>query len=152
MRATLNISGSMITKPTSKNMGMPITKATIIMAQGIIRSDVRLRMTSAICSVTPASARILPSIAPSAITTPTAPSVFPAPVIKWETMFSGSILVAKPTPTETTSKARSGCILIRDTMSATSTRTLTNAVSKRSISKGVMKGSRLGWRPNCTQI
>jgi hypothetical protein len=38
LRATLKISGSMTTRPTSKNMGMPTMKATSVMAQGIMRS------------------------------------------------------------------------------------------------------------------
>ncbi|KAG1166278.1 hypothetical protein G6F35_018284 [Rhizopus arrhizus] len=40
LRATLKISGSITTRPTSKNMGMPMTNATSVMAQGIIRGEV----------------------------------------------------------------------------------------------------------------
>ena len=108
LRATLKISGSMTTSPTSKNMGMPITKATRVIAQGIMRSDVRCRMALASRSVVPESARILPSMAPRAMTTPTAPSVLPAPLVRFLTISPGAMPVAKPTPMETTSSASKG--------------------------------------------
>ncbi|MOA50692.1 hypothetical protein D3C78_1737470 [compost metagenome] len=59
-------------------------------------------------------------------------------------MLPGAICVAKPTPMDTTSKASSGCIFRRETMSATSTRTLANAVSNSCISKGVIQGVSVG--------
>ncbi|MNQ99494.1 hypothetical protein D3C85_1152320 [compost metagenome] len=68
-------------------------------------------------------------MAPKAITTPTAPSVLPAPSVRFLTMATGAMPVAKPTPMETISNASSGCMRMRETMSATSTRTLTRAVS-----------------------
>src|SRR6516162_7851965 len=60
---------------------MPTIKETSAIAQGSTRSDVRRRIASAIASVTPALARIFPSIAPKAMMMPTAPSVLPAPLI-----------------------------------------------------------------------
>ncbi|MNQ21623.1 hypothetical protein D3C85_347490 [compost metagenome] len=68
-------------------------------------------------------------MAPSAITTPTAPKVLPAPSVRFLTMATGDMPVAKPTPMETMRSASSGCMRMRETISATSTKTLTRAVS-----------------------
>ncbi|MNX46495.1 hypothetical protein D3C86_770350 [compost metagenome] len=106
-----------------------MTNATSVMAQGIMRGEVWRRIALARRSVVPESARILPSMAPSAMTTPTAPSVLPAPSVRFFTMAVGAMPVAKPTPIDTINSASSGCMRMRETMRATSTKTLTRAVS-----------------------
>ena len=134
LRATLKINGSSTTRPTSKNIGMPTTNAAKAMAQGSMLSDDRLRMESAIASVTPESARILPSMAPSAMTIPTTPRVWPAPATVAPAIEPISIPAAMPTARETTSNAINGCSRMRVTMSATSNATPPSAVSSSWIS------------------
>ncbi|KAG1520999.1 hypothetical protein G6F51_014710 [Rhizopus arrhizus] len=68
-------------------------------------------------------------MAPRALTPPPAPRVVPAPSVRFLTMATGSMPVAKPTPMETIRSASSGCMRMRETISATSTKTLTRAVS-----------------------
>jgi len=54
-------------------------------------------------------------------------------------MSPGAMPVAKPTPIQTISRASNGCMRMRETISATSTSTLTKAVSSNWISKFDMR-------------
>jgi hypothetical protein len=108
---------------------MPTTNAAKAIAQGSMLSDDRLRIASAIVSVTPESASILPSMAPRAMTIPTTPSVWPAPATVAPAIEPISIPAKMPTARETTSNAINGCSRMRVTISATSNATPPSAVS-----------------------
>ena len=67
------------TRPISKNIGRPMSAATAAIAQGSVRADAWPTIVSTIWSAPPESASSLPNIAPSAIRTPTLPTVAPKP-------------------------------------------------------------------------
>ncbi|MNI02195.1 hypothetical protein D3C73_550610 [compost metagenome] len=138
LRATLKISGSNTTSPTSKNIGMPMMKAAPAMAQGSMRVDVLVMMRLAMLSVTPPAARMRPSMAPSATTRPTAPSVWPAPASIDLISFSPGMPVTRPTPMEVMISARSGWSRMRDTISTTRKITLPSAVARSAMSEEFM--------------
>ena len=87
--------GTIITKPTSKNSGKPITIATKAMTHG---NDLPLPSPNsvvAIRSAAPDSAISAPSIEPRAMIIPASPRIAPAPLLKALATSSGG----RPAPT-----------------------------------------------------
>ncbi|KAF2408265.1 hypothetical protein PSAN_06530 [Pseudomonas antarctica] len=87
--------GTIITRPTSKNSGRPITIATSAITHG---SDLPLPSPSrvvAIRSAAPDSAISAPSIEPSAMIIPASPRIAPAPLLNALATSSGG----NPAPT-----------------------------------------------------
>lgn len=77
--ATSSTTGISSTMPISKKSGSPTMAAMSTIAQGMLRLLAFARMVSTIWSAPPESARSLPRIAPSAISTPTLAVVEPSP-------------------------------------------------------------------------
>ena len=106
--------------PTSKNSGMPTTKAISAMAHGRRGPGVRARMVSTIWSAPPESMSSLPMIAPKAMSVPTPPIVDPRPAVKAVKVSPRGTPATTASTAEPRASARKGCIL-RHTMSATMT-------------------------------
>ncbi|CRM82731.1 hypothetical protein [Pseudomonas sp. 22 E 5] len=93
--AITKIIGTIITRPTSKNSGKPITMATSAITHG---SDLPLPNPSkvvAMRSAAPDSAISAPSIEPRAMMIPASPRIAPAPLLKALATSSGG----NPAPT-----------------------------------------------------
>lgn len=71
-----------MTTPTSKNMGMPTTKAMSAIAHGSICSGVFDMIVSTITSAPPEANSSVPTIEPSAMSRPTLDTVDPTPEVK----------------------------------------------------------------------
>lgn len=81
-RAAYMMTGTIMTTPTSKNRGMPMTKAMSAIAQGSRLFDVPDRIVSTMTSAPPDATSSVPMIEPSTMSSPTSDIVAPTPVVK----------------------------------------------------------------------
>ena len=106
---TSTITGTSRTTPTSKNSGRPTRAATPAIAHGSALGRTRPTTASTMRSAPPESASNPPIMAPSAISSPTLPTVVPTPVVKL------SMVLVTPRPATTPRaavpkmRARNGC-------------------------------------------
>ncbi len=94
-RAMTKMIGTIITSPTSKNSGRPMTIATRAMTQGSDLPLPRPSKVEAMRSAAPDSAINAPSIEPRAMMIPASPRIAPAPLLKALATSSGG----RPAPT-----------------------------------------------------
>ena len=107
-RATRITTGTSRTTPTSKNSGSPRIAAISAIAQGSPAGPTRPMIVSTIVSLPPESASSLPTIAPSAINSPTDPTVAPNPRVKLLTMSRGATPATAPITAVPSISARNG--------------------------------------------
>ena len=110
-RARAKTMGARTMKATSKKIGMPTRKATIVTAMAT-RCSPSTR-TNRRASVSAPSARSMsePSMAPSATTVATEPSALPMPVVIVSAMLVNGTRVAMASRTETVMRAMKALIL-----------------------------------------
>ncbi len=109
--ATLKAIGISSTKPTSKNTGRPMMKATTIIAQCAFFSPKARISVLAMRSAPPDSAIILPSMVPRPTTSAMWPSVLPTPVSNALTILPIGMPTATPSTSDTTISVTNGLSL-----------------------------------------
>ncbi|CAK7282163.1 hypothetical protein SGPA1_20129 [Streptomyces misionensis JCM 4497] len=109
--ATISTTGISSTMPTSKKIGRPITEAMSTIAHGIARPPALARIVSTTWSAPPESVSSLPSVAPSAISTPVLATVEPSPVVKLVSTLSSGAPAAAPSASDPMVSARKACSL-----------------------------------------
>ncbi len=105
---TSTITGSNSTSPISKNMGRPMMTATRVIIQTSLFPLAFAIRVSTTRLAPPESASNLPSIAPSAIRSPTSFRTPPTPSSKLVMTFPSSTPDARPTKAEPRTRARNG--------------------------------------------
>jgi len=111
------------------------------MAQGIRAGPTRLMMRSTISFAPPESASSLPSIAPSAISSPTLPNVVPSPSMKaWRTSRGGTQATTPSTPVPIIN-ARKGWNFAQTIRTTTAAIARTAAVSSWALPASLNGGS-----------
>ena len=89
--------GTIMTSPTSKNIGSPINAPIRAMVHGIMAGDDRDTRVSTMLSAAPVSMRSRPSMAPNPMSMPTLAIVEPNEVVKLVTVLTGPYPEAIPT-------------------------------------------------------
>ena len=110
-RATRMITGISRTRPTSKNMGSPISAPTRAIIHGRERGLARLTRVSTMRSAPPESASSLPYIAPRPMRMPTPPMVSPKPLANAVTASVVPMPAAMPTAIAPIISERNACSL-----------------------------------------
>ena len=108
-RATRMITGISSTRPTSKNIGKPMSAPTKAMVHGSAFTLDLLISVSTIRSAPPESASSLPYMAPRPIRMPTPPMVSPKPLANAATDPAPPRPAASPTPMAPIIRARKAC-------------------------------------------
>ncbi len=107
-RATSSTIGTSSTTPISKNSGSPTSAATPAIAHGSAEPETPLTIRWTIPSAPPDSVSSAPIIEPSAISTPTLPTVLPSPVVNDVTILAGSAPATRPRVAVPRISARNG--------------------------------------------